>query len=538
MKCGIGIRPELFDSVFEQTPDFGFLEAHSENYFGESIARTKLLEIREQYPISLHGVGLSLGRADHLNQQHLKQLKELIDEVDPLFVSEHLAWSAYSHRHAPDLLPLPLTEDALDLMCEHVDQMQNYLGRPVLVENPSNYLVFDQLQIPEPEFLNALAQKTGCGLLMDVNNIHVSATNVGRDAKAYIDQLDGKLIAQYHLAGYTEVKRKVSGIEETVLIDTHNDTVFDPVWGLYDYVLKTHGGRPTLFEWDSDFPEFETLLGECEKANERLSKASFSNVITKPVNSNSKLESKKLSESQIDFLDSVFNLKEDLFSAEDAHQHRVWIYQNNVFGAIQEYLQEVYPATQGVVGEDFFKQMAQRFIQQSPPSEGNIHLFGKEFDGILSTFNELKKMPYLLPLIELEWAVHTSYFSVISDSLDPASVPQEELLTAPVEFNSSVAIIESLFPLYDIFTQSLPSYTGDVSIDLNSGGQTTLVYKQNHKVNYQILSDSYLQFFQEIEKTENLLQVIEGLSGSIEPETLSSILGFIFEAKLLKVKQH
>ena len=218
MKCGIGIRPELFDAVFEKTPEFGFLEAHSENYFGESIARTKLLEIREHYPVSLHGVGLSLGRADHLNKQHLKQLKELIDEVDPLFVSEHLAWSAYSHRHAPDLLPLPLTDDALDLMCEHVDQMQNFLGRTVLVENPSNYLVFDQLQIPEPEFLNALAKKTGCGLLMDINNVHVSATNVGRDAKAYIDQIDGDLIAQYHLAGYTEVKRTVAGIEETVLI--------------------------------------------------------------------------------------------------------------------------------------------------------------------------------------------------------------------------------------------------------------------------------------------------------------------------------
>ena len=408
MKCGIGIRPELFDAVFEKTPDFGFLEAHSENYFGESIARTKLLEIREHYPVSLHGVGLSLGRADHLNKQHLKQLKQLIDEVDPLFVSEHLAWSAYSHRHAPDLLPLPLTDDALDLMCEHVDQMQDFLGRTVLVENPSNYLVFDQLQIPEPEFLNALAKKTGCGLLMDINNVHVSATNVGRDAKAYIDQIDGDLIAQYHLAGYTEVKRTVAGIEETVLIDTHNHTVFDPVWSLYDHVLDTHGGRPTLFEWDSDFPEFETLIVECEKANQRLSKASFKQITPEAVVSNSKLSSDKLAQSQAEFLDSVFNLKDALFSVEKEHQHRVWIYQNNVFGAIQEYLQEVYPATQGVVGEDFFKQMAQKFIQQTPPDEGNIHLYGKELTSILKEFVELKKMPYLLPLIELEWAVHTS----------------------------------------------------------------------------------------------------------------------------------
>ena len=536
MKCGVGIRPELFDAVFERTPDFGFLEAHSENYFGESIARTKLLEVREHYPISLHGVGLSLGRADHLNKRHLQQLKQLIDDVDPLFVSEHLAWSAYSHRHVPDLLPLPLSDEAFNVMCDHVDQMQNALGRAILVENPSNYLIFDQLQIPEPEFLNALAKKTGCGLLVDVNNIHVSAANIGRDSKAYIDELNTQAITQYHLAGYTEVTREVSGITETVLIDTHNDTVFDPVWELYEHVLDVHGGRPTLFEWDSDFPEFETLLDECNKANDLLSKAPFSHIKTEPVSVNINLPSGGLSDSQSEFLDSVFGLEGRLSAAQESHQHRVWIYQNNVFGATQEYLEEVYPATRGVVGADFFKQMAQRFIQEAPPSEGNIHLYGEEFKEILTAFIELKKMPYLLPLIELEWAVHCAYFSFVSDSLDPTQIPQEELLTMPVVFNDSVTINQSLFPLYDIFTQSLPSYTGDVSIDLNSGAQTTLVYKQDHKVKYLVLTKPYLQFLEQVKKSGNLLQAIEGLAGSIEPETLSSILSFIFEAKILKAK--
>ena len=175
MRAGLGIRPELFGPVLEQKPDVGFFEAHSENYFGSSLARAKLLEPRTHYPVSLHGVGLSLGRADDLDESHLAELKSLADEVDPMFVSEHLSWSAYSHRHLPDLLPLPLTEKALATMCDHIDRMQTALGRRVLVENPSNYLLFDQLQIPEPEFLNELASRSGCGLLLDVNNVHVSA---------------------------------------------------------------------------------------------------------------------------------------------------------------------------------------------------------------------------------------------------------------------------------------------------------------------------------------------------------------------------
>ena len=190
IKSGLGIRPELFPAVEEidhaVDSKFGFLEAHSENYFGESIARSKLLALREVYPVSLHGVGLSLGRADDLNQAHLAQLKDLVDQVEPCIVSEHLAWSAYSHYHLPDLLPLPLTKQAMSIVCQHIDQMQTVLGRQILIENPSNYLLFDQLQIPEADFLNELAQRTGCGLLMDVNNIHVSASNVGRDAAAYI----------------------------------------------------------------------------------------------------------------------------------------------------------------------------------------------------------------------------------------------------------------------------------------------------------------------------------------------------------------
>jgi len=538
MKCGIGIRPELFDDVFDQMPEFGFLEAHSENYFGESIARSKLLEIREHYPVSLHGVGLSLGRADHLNKPHLEQLRSLVDEVDPLIVSEHLAWSAYSHRHVPDLLPLPLTEHSLAIMCQHIDQMQQHLGRQILVENPSNYLLFDQLQIPEPEFLNTLSERTGCGLLVDINNIHVSATNVSRDAKTYIDQLNSNAIGQFHLAGYTEVEREVAGVTEKVLIDTHNQTVYDPVWELFEYALNKHGARPTLFEWDSDFPEFSTLLKECDKANRYLQDHDGQALTVVPTDSSAKVIElngvKQLAESQADFLDHVFNLDQALNTATQAHQHRIWIYQNNVYAATREYLEEVYPATRGVVGEGFFKQMAQRFIQTNPPSEGNIHLYGEDMVEMVSQFSALKEMPYLSPLMTMEWALHKAYFSQISDVLDPSSLDQELLLTMPVEFNDSVCIVESMFPIYEIHRQSLPDYQDEVSIDLDAANDIILIYKLGHVVEHRQLSKEEALFFQEIQKSENLLQAIDILSRSIEATTLSTTLSFMFDARLLR----
>ena len=539
IKSGLGIRPDLFGDVesidYDADPKFGFLEAHSENYFGESIARSKLLALRENYSITLHGVGLSLGRADDLNQQHLSQLKELVDQVDPFIVSEHLAWSAYSHRHLPDLLPLPLTTQALDIVSQHIDQMQTALGRQILVENPSNYLLFDKLHIPEPEFLNALAARTGCGLLMDVNNIYVSASNIGRDGVEYINAINSNAIGQYHLAGYTEVARANNGVSETVLIDTHNQTVYDPVWALFEHALSTHGTRPTLFEWDSDFPEFEVLVNECEKANALLEKYPTSEPLAAKLVQPLITFDDDLSQSQDEFLENVLNLNKTLDVANSEHQHRIWIYQNNVFGAIQDYLEEVYPATRGVVGADFFKQMSKVFIQQTPPSAGNIHLYGVGFSKLCGSVDGLEGLPYLFDLINYEWALHESYFSVVSDALDPTALPQEELLTKAVSFNDSVSLICSDYPIYEIQRQSLPDYEGVVSIDLSQSQDNVLVYKLGYEVKCKLLKTEQVVFIRKLEENGNLLQAIEGLEGSISPDMLSKTLSLIFETRLLKL---
>ncbi len=544
-QCGLGIRPEFFNDVLTQRPELGFIEAHSENYFGHSIARERLRELRDHYPVSLHGVGLSLGRADALDSQHLQQLKSLVDLLDPILVSEHLAWSAYSHRHIPDLLPLPLTEQALTIMSEHVDQMQQVLGRQVLVENPSNYFVFDQLQISEPEFLNQLAHNTGCGLLVDVNNIHVSSVNVGRDPRAYLRELNSDAIAQYHLAGYTEVDRQIEGESETVLIDTHNQPVYEPVWELYRSALEQHGVRPTLFEWDSDFPEFAVLVAECEKANVLIANTPCSTAANtahcEPVSAakapNNDFNS-DLSGTQQAFLDDVLQLNDATQCAVDVHQHRIGIYQNNAFGALLEYLLEVFPATAGVVGKEFFKQMSQTLIQVSPPSIGNVHEYGGELTTVLGKFEALSGLPYLADLIKYEWALHSAYYAHQSDPehIDPASVTQEALLSMAVGLNNSAVLIDSQYPIYEIHRQSLPDFSGQVAIDLQQSQDTLLVFKQHQRVQAERLSDTARALIEQIEKSKNLLQAIDRLSGSIEMNELSANLAFLFEKQLLNFK--
>ena len=546
MQAGLGLRPELFDAIFDQRPALGFLEAHSENYFGDSIARAKLLELREHYDISLHGVGLSLGRADDLNTKHLSELKHLVDEINPMLVSEHLAWSAYSHRHLPDLLPLPLTEQSLAIMCQHVEQMQDALQRQIYVENPSNYLLFDRLQIPEPEFLNALATRTGCGLLVDLNNIYVSAMNLNRDANEYLDQLDSRLIGQYHLAGYTEVERH----GEAMLIDTHNQTVDPQVWELFDKAVQKYGARPTLFEWDSDFPELSVLLAQCQQAEKILasSKATLAPSEAKPSSvdlspkyvstkqrsfTEAQLDSSELRSVQSNFIDSLLVLDDQLSPAIEAHKQRLWVYQNNVFAATREYLEEVYPAVLGVVGDGFFKQMAQMFVQNKPPSEGNIYLFGQDFDSAIGAFDALQEMPYLVDLMSYEWSLHKAYFASLANCIDPSEIEQSELLNMPVCFNPSVAIIHSKFPIYEIHRQSLPGYTAEVAIELNQSQDSLIVYKQEHAVVSRLLSEDEAIFMDVLSKSENILQSIEQLHGSIAEQSLSNNLALLFELKLL-----
>ena len=256
---GIGLRQPHYREVFERLPPLAFLEVHSENFFLDGGASMHALErARAAYPISLHGVGLSLGSADRLADDHLAKLKRLVDRVEPALVSEHLCWGRVGGVHFNDLLPLPHTAEALALLADRIDRVQSTLQRRILVENLSAYVEFRDAGMTETAFLAELARRTGCGLLLDINNLYVNATNFGFDPVERLAELDASTIGQIHLAGHA--------IVDDCLIDTHGSLVSDPVWSLYADACRRFGPKPTLIEWDTDLPALDVLLSEAARA--------------------------------------------------------------------------------------------------------------------------------------------------------------------------------------------------------------------------------------------------------------------------------
>jgi uncharacterized protein (UPF0276 family) len=260
VSAGIGLRAPHCREMIESRPAAaGWLEVHSENYFGAGGQPHGFLEaLRADYPLSLHGVGLGLGSTDALDVEHLQRLTRVIERYQPGLVSEHLCWSAAAGRHLNDLLPLPYTEEALDHVCERILRTQEFLRRQILIENISSYLSFSHSTIDEWAFVAEAARRTGCGILLDVNNIYVSAVNHGFDPRAYLAAIPAHAVQEIHLAGYDD-----SG---ECLIDTHGTAVSEPVWALYREAVRSIGPRPTLIEWDTDIPALDVLLGEARKA--------------------------------------------------------------------------------------------------------------------------------------------------------------------------------------------------------------------------------------------------------------------------------
>jgi len=262
-QAGIGLRAPHLAEVMAARPAAGWLEVHAENYMCGGPAPAALERIRRDYPISVHGVSLSVGSAEGPDDHHLGRLKRLVEQFEPALVSEHLSWCVAGGVYLNHLLPLPYTEETLALVSAHVDRAQEVLGRTILIENPSSYLRFHQSAVGEAEFLAALAKRTGCGLLCDVNNIYVTAQNFSLDPIAYLDALPAAAIGEIHLAGHQ--RNEVEG--GVVLIDDHGSRVSEPVWSLYRGALRRFGARPTLVEWDTRLPDLEVLLSEARTAD-------------------------------------------------------------------------------------------------------------------------------------------------------------------------------------------------------------------------------------------------------------------------------
>jgi len=267
-QAGLGLKPEHFRHIVETWPAIGFFEIHAENYMVDGGPfHHYLTRIREHYPLSIHGVGLSIGGAAALDRPHLNRLGQLLDRYQPEAFSEHLAWASHDDVFLNDLLPVPYSQERLNRVCDHIDQVQEHLRRRMLLENPATYLEFAASTMTEPEFISAILRRTGCGLLLDVNNVYVTCSNHNRDPYAYIRSLPVDAVGEIHLAGFA---RDIDANGDPLLIDSHGSAVAQAVWQLYEYALDRVGPVATLIERDNNVPPFDVLLAEGQHAGQLL----------------------------------------------------------------------------------------------------------------------------------------------------------------------------------------------------------------------------------------------------------------------------
>ena len=265
-RAGIGLRAVHHDALLSERPDVGWLEAHSENYFADGGAQVDyLVKLAEHYPLSLHGVGLSLGSTDALDREHLRRIRRLVNRFEPCLVSEHVSWGSVGGVHLNDLLPLPYTWEALRHLARRVAEVQDALGRQILLENVSSYLQYTVSELAEWDFLAALVRESGCALLLDLNNVFVSSRNHGFDPIEFLEVIPCTAVQEIHLAGHTANRYG----DREILIDTHSTHVCDDVWALYDAALRRFGSVPTLIEWDTDIPALGVLVDEARVADSR-----------------------------------------------------------------------------------------------------------------------------------------------------------------------------------------------------------------------------------------------------------------------------
>lgn len=264
-RAGIGLRSVHHRALIDERPAIGWIEAHTENYFHDGGAAVRALEkARANYPLSLHGVGLGLGSADGVDREHLARVKRAVARFEPALVSEHACWGQAAGEFFNDLLPLPYTDEAVNLLSRQVSDAQDFLGRRLLIENVSAYVAFEHSCLHEWDFLSAVARESGCGLLLDVNNVYVSSRNLGIDARAFIEGLPRESVGEIHLAGHARVTTEQLG---EVLIDDHGSAVCDEVWELYRFAIARLGARPTLIEWDTQIPVLARLADEARRAD-------------------------------------------------------------------------------------------------------------------------------------------------------------------------------------------------------------------------------------------------------------------------------
>lgn len=455
LAAGVGLRAPHYRRFLEQKPAAGWLEVHTENFLSRAgwdwhVLRT----LRRDYPISLHGVGLGLGSACGFPEHHLERIRLLVEGIEPMLVSEHLSWGALQGRQLHELLPLTLERNALDLLAERVGRMQDVLRRQVLLENVSAYVRFHGDAMSEAEFLAELVRRTGCGVLLDVNNLYVNQRNHGEDPLAAIAALPLGSVGEIHLAGHLQAEHAV--------IDHHGAAVAEPVWALYRAVLARFGRVPALVEWDTDIPELDVLLREAAKANSiaaeyEVAAGDGSRLV--PVAAVSAGDA--LAAHQQTFGAALLDGALALPAVKgEAAGERLGIYRGNLTANWGKALSAAYPVVRQLVGEEFFTGLARAYGKAFASQDPDLNLFGEYFAEFLAGFEHVAEFPYLPDMARLEWALHRSYYAEdapVLTAADIAGLAPEEVEDLRLALHPATSLVRCDWAVGELWLAHQPS---------------------------------------------------------------------------------
>ena len=460
--AGVGLRAAHYRDFLARRPPVGWLEVHTENYLQPSGWDWQVLRtLRQDYPISLHGVGLGLGSARGFSVPHLQRVRALVERIEPALVSEHLCWGAVAQQQLNDLLPLALNGAAMDLLCARVGQVQDALKRPILLENVSTYLRFRDDAMSEAQFLAELSRRSGCGLLLDINNLYVNQCNHGEDAMAALQSIAPGSVGEMHLGGHLVTPQAV--------IDHHGATVAAPVWDLYAAALQRFGAIPTLIEWDTDLPALEILLAEADKAQAMLARQAPHSpwrgalaVAPSPLTSSPPSPSPlptpppppgpadALAAQQQAFAAALLDRRDDAAALRQcqgpAAAERLGLYRGSLRANWERTLGHVYPVVLALVGAQFFAGLAHAYARAYPSDSADLNQFGARFADFLAVFPHVAALPYLPDMARLEWALHLAHYAPDAQGVAPevlAAMPPEQLEASRWAWPAACALLAS-----------------------------------------------------------------------------------------------
>lgn len=531
---GLGLRTEHYSDILDHWPQVDWFEIVSENYMTTGGRPLNILQqVRERYPLVMHGVSLSIGSIDPLNKKYLERLHQLAQTIEPALISDHLCWSSVDEYVLHDLLPLPWTEEALEHIVRRVIQVQDFLKRPILLENVSSYIQYKHSVLPEWTFLNEVAKQSGCGILLDLNNIYVNAVNHQFDPCHFIDAIDTEKVGYFHLAGHAS--------KGSWLFDTHDSSVTSEVWKLYAYATKRFDQTNTLIEWDENIPPFATLLEEIQKAKQRLggSTQHEANSMQPEEEGRGKREEVRggvlysqqpiihhapptLANIQHWMRKHVYHQKVETpvpipelenYSPNEL-QERLGAYQHGYPARIKLAIEEVFEAVTHVMGKKTFEELVHDYAASYPSKQYNLSLAGEHFAYYLKQSPIHFKLPFLSDLALLEWKAQEAFHAHDQKPIDPPklqNIPPEDWEFVKFIFQPSIRLVESEWPILDVW-EARKDPIENFDINMTNRGQKIVISRNGYKVRLERVDALQFYALQELLEGKTLGQMCETLS--------------------------